>query len=315
MPEKRFSVRHGVSYNLNLCSVPYIKVIFFTSRDLQQKSVVKSMIKQKDSLYLTGGIAHTMDLTAFTAKGFPGDFDRAIAEVGVAGIDRQQSQSTVRLCPETEQVLYGDYSPTHIRYLPGARPELEQIVAQLPGATQRERAIAAMNWVWQHVQHPHTCGPLAPNRAHSEEQLIGSQRGWCNEQARVFIALCEVMEIPARLCFLFHANARCGHTTAEAFLENRWAFFDPTFNLSVELPDGRLAEARELSGPYRELAHQAYHRPLQEYYARTQPFVEDEPGWNPRERPEINRGGDLLAHIGFCNYIVEGAEAVSCTEK
>lgn len=252
-----------------------------------------------------------MDLTPFTAKGFPGDFDRAIAEVGVAGIDRQQSQSAVLLCEQTEQFLYNNYSPTIIRYTQGTRPELERIVAQLSGDTPRARALSAMNWVSRNVQHPHTCGPLAPDRAHSEEQLIGSQRGWCNEQARVFVALCEVMEIPSRLCFLFHANAKCGHTTAEVFLENRWAFFDPTFDLAVELPDGRLAEARELSGAQRELAHRAYQRPLQEYYARTQPFVADEPGWNPRERPQVDRGGDLLAHIGLCNYIIEGAQAVS----
>ena len=41
-----------------------------------------------------------MDLSPYIAKGFPGVFDQAIAEVGVAGIDKQQSQSTVRLCPD-----------------------------------------------------------------------------------------------------------------------------------------------------------------------------------------------------------------------
>ena len=216
----------------------------------------------------------------------------------------------VRLCPETEQILYGEYSPTCIQYSQNSRPELEQIVAQLPNESQRDRAIAAMNWVCQNVQHPHTYGPIAPNRALSEEQLIKSQLGWCNEQARVFVALCEVMEIPARLCFLFHSNLVCGHTTAEVFLENRWAFFDSTFNLTVELPDGGLAEARKLSGPLRELAHRAYHRPLVEYYARTHPFVQNEPGWNPRERPHVYRGGDLLAYIGICNYMIDGARAV-----
>ena len=251
-----------------------------------------------------------MDLTPYIAQGFPGDFDRAIAEVGVAGIDRQQSQSAVRLCAATEAVLYGEYSPTRIRYTRGARPLLEAITDTLVGDTPRDRALAAMRWVWRRVQHPHTCGPLAPDRAFSEEQLIGSHLGWCNEQARVFAALCEVMEIPARMCFLFHANGRCGHTTTEVFLDGRWAFFDPTFNVAVPLPDGRLAEARELSGPFRELAHQAYRQPLQDYYDRTLPFVLNEPGWKPGERPEIERGGDLLAHIGICNYIIEGVQTV-----
>jgi transglutaminase-like putative cysteine protease len=251
-----------------------------------------------------------MDLTPFIARGFPGDLDRAIAEVGVAGIDREQSQSAVRLCPETEAFLYDGYSPTRIRYRRGARPVLEEIAAPLAGATPRQSALALMRWVCEQVQHPHICGPTAPNRAYSEEQLITSGRGWCNEQARVFVALCEVLEIPARLCFLFHSNLRSGHTTAEVYLDNRWAFFDPTFDLTVELPDGRLAEARELSGEFREMAHHAYRQPLQEYYARSQPFVANEPGWNPRDRPTVERGGDLLAFIGICNYLTEGVEAV-----
>ena len=259
--------------------------------------------RQKDDLL--------MDLTPYIAKGFPGELDRGIAEVGVAGIDREQSLGLVRLCPETEATLYSDFSPTRLRYALGARPDLERIVAQLPDGTPRERVLAAMTWVGQHVQHPHTCGPLVPNRGFTEEQLIDSQRGWCNEQARVFVSLCEVMEIPARMCFVFHANTRCGHTTAEVFLEGRWAFFDPTFDVTVELPDGRLAEARELSGAQRELAHAAYRAPLHAYYKRAQPFVADEPGWNPRERPTEERGGDLLAHIGFSNYVIEGASIVA----
>lgn len=251
-----------------------------------------------------------MDVTPYIAKGFPGNFDRAIAEVGVGGIDREQSQGMVRLCPETEAFLYDGYSPTRIRYNRGSRPRLEEIAARLHGTTPRERATAAMAWICEQVKHPHTCGPLRPDRAHTEEELIDSERGWCNEQTRVFVALCEVMEIPARLVFLFHENEVSGHTTAEVYIDGRWAFFDITFNLTVELPDGRLAEARELSGPYRELAHEAYRPALADYYTRTHPFVENEPGWNPRERPHVDRGGDLLAYIGICNYLIEGVEAV-----
>ena len=203
-----------------------------------------------------------MDVSAYKAKGFPGNFDEAIANVGVGGIDREQSQGMIRLCPETEAYLYDGFTPTSISYRTGSRPELEAIVAQLPGETDRERVIAAMEWVYRTVVHPHNTGPLAPDRALSEEALIASGGGWCNEQMRVFIALCEVMELPARLSFLFHANEVCGHTTAEVFLEGRWAWFDPTFNLYAELPGGRLADSRELSQQYRELAHEAYREPL-----------------------------------------------------
>ena len=252
-----------------------------------------------------------IDLTPYIAKGFPGDLDEKIANVGVAGIDREQAHNMVRLCPETEAVLYGsEYSPTNIRYRRGSRPELEKIASQLAGETDRERALAAMDWVYRNVGHPYIVGHMRPDRAYTEEQLIDSKCGWCNEQARVFIGLCQVMEIPARLCFINHVNALCGHTTAEAYVDGRWAFFDPTFNVSVELPDGHLAEARQLSGTYREFAHAAYREPLQKTYAQIQPFVEEEPGWCESDRPKVDRGGDLLNTIGICNYLIEGVEVI-----
>lgn len=252
-----------------------------------------------------------MDLTPYIARGFPGKLDEAIACVGVAGIDREQAQSMIRLCPETEAELYeGDYSARAIRYRKGSRPVLEEIAATFPQGNPRAYALAALEWVRDTLIHPHLVEPTPPNRALSEEALIESRRGWCNEQARVFIALCEVREIPARLCFVNHANTVCGHTAAEVFLDGRWAFFDATFNLVVELPDGRLAEARELTGKHRDLAHKAYKPALEDYFAKSQPYVKDLPSWGVADRPDPERGGDLLDTIGICNYLIDGVEAV-----
>lgn len=252
-----------------------------------------------------------MDLSPYTAKGFPGNSDAGIAEVAVHGLDREQAQSMVRLCAETEATLYGpDFSARAVRYQAGSRPALEQIVVGLRKATPRECALSAMQWVYDNVAHPHVYGPTAPDRALSEEALIESTCGWCNEQARVFIALCQVMEMPARLCFIHHSNARCGHTATEVYLDGRWAFFDMTFNLTIELPDGRLAEARELSGTSRDLAHAAYRPVLERHYQRIQPFVEAAPGWRRADRPDAECGGDLMDTIGICNYLIDGVQAL-----
>ena len=256
--------------------------------------------------------AATLDLSPYIAKGFPGTYDEAIAKVGVAGIDREQAQAMVRVCPETEAHLYatqGGFTPTRVRYRRGSRPELEKIVATFRGKTPLERATEAMRWVAQHVVHPHLVGPTAPNRAMSEEQLIGSKLGWCNEQTRVYVALTEAMEIPSRLCFVFHENLRSGHTCAESYLEGRWAYVDVTFEIIARLPDGRLAEGRDLSGPHRKVAHEAYRPSLTAYYGKAKPFVEKEPGWRSADRPTADRGGDLLAYLGITNYLIEGCEA------
>ena len=251
-----------------------------------------------------------MDLTPYMAKGFPGDADRGIAEVPVAGIDREQAQSMVRVCAETEALLYGpEFSPQAIRYHAGNRPTLEAVTTSLPSGGGEEFVLAASEWVRTHVRHPHLVGMTPPDRGLTEEELIASGVGWCNEQARVFIALCEVREIPARLCFLFHRNERCGHTAAEVLLGGKWSFVDVTFRTWVRLPDGTLATGLELSRDYRALAHAAYREPFLEYLANIRPEFENVPGWGVRDRPAADTAGDMLEVLGICNYVIEGAEA------
>jgi len=250
-----------------------------------------------------------MDLTPYIAAGFSDDFDAMIANTPVRGIDRDQVQRAVRLCPETEHHLYeGGYSPTRVRYRAGARPVLEAIVADWRSTSPRASVLAAVAWVNRHVTHPHHTGPLRFDRAMTEEAIIESGIGWCNEQARVLIALCEVMDIPARLCFLFHESGRCSHAAGEAFVEGRWAFVDATFNVSVPLPDGRLAEGRELSCAHRESAHRAYAPALRRYYEAMAMEPEEASGWNRVFRPHPDRGGDLLHVLGISNYVTAGVE-------
>ncbi|WP_194927007.1 transglutaminase-like domain-containing protein [Catenulispora pinisilvae] len=258
-----------------------------------------------------------MLLSDYIARGFPGGLDAAIAAVGVGGVDRIQAQCQLRYCPETDGALYPPHPQRQtLKYEPDSRPVLEAIAARLGGGTARERAQAAMRWVNVHVVHPHHVDErVPPDRALSEEDIVASGAGWCNEQARVLISLCEVGGIAGRLCFVYHDNLRCGHTAVELDLDGRWAFFDPTFDVSVELPDGRLAEARELSGASRALAHQAYREPLAEYYEHCRPWVEDEPGWGFADRPSVEAGGDLLAYLGFTHYLIDGVTRRGTTAR
>lgn len=261
---------------------------------------------------LPSAVAPLTSMAAYTACGFPGDTDQGIANVGVAGIDREQTLGLIRLCEQTEAYLYeGDYSPRRIAYQPGSRPQLEAIARALPGDTAYTMAKATMQWVYEHVDHPFTYGDVPPDRALSEDALIDSGVGWCNEQARVFIALCEVRELPGRLLFEFHANGISGHTVAEVCIDERWVFFDPTFNVTAQLPDGRPAEGRELRGAFRQSAHDAYREHLAASYAQFRPSVEDVPGWRTADRPAVETGGDLLAELGVCNYLIDGVKPVA----
>lgn len=233
-------------------------------------------------------------------------------KLAVEGIDLEQPMSAILLTEDTQPILYGpDFSPTRIRYIPGSRPVLEKIAAGLAGSTPRQRADAAMYWVIENVKHPYLAGFTAKNRAMTEEDLIASGFGWCNEQSRVLIALNEVMGTPGRLSFLSHQNGRCGHCTLELFLDGKWAWYDPTFAVRVELPDGSLGTSAELSGPYRALAHAVYQPILAECFPKLLPYVEEEAGWKTADRMKIDAGGDLLHTIGICNYVIDGCEVVN----
>ena len=59
-----------------------------------------------------------MDLSPYTCRGFPGDFDSLMRDVPVAGIDRQQTRSMIRLCDATESTLYGRISTKGRRLRP-----------------------------------------------------------------------------------------------------------------------------------------------------------------------------------------------------
>jgi hypothetical protein len=234
-----------------------------------------------------------MDLSDYTCRGFPGDFDALMRDVPVVGIDRAQTHAMVRLCEATEPILYcADFSPRRLRYIAGSRPRLQAIADHLHHDPHR-----ALQWVREHVQHPNFLGkPCPPDRGMSEEQLIDAGIGWCNEQSRVFIALCEVMEMPARLVFLFHGNGKTSHTATEVLRNGKWAMFDVTYGVRVALADKTFAEARELRGRFRDIAHDPYEAPLREYYrGKTPPF-------------DLSRGGDLFEAIGICNYIIDGVE-------
>ena len=250
-------------------------------------------------------------MTQINVHALPLYIDPSSVQLAVEGIDLDQAKSAILLDSDTESILYGaDFSPTIIRYIRGSRPKLEEIAARLRGDIPSQSAETALWWVIDNIRHPYFSGPIPKNRAITEEEIIESGVGWCNEQARVFIALCEVMGIPGRMCFLSHRNGKCGHATAEVYLERKWAWFDVTFGVWVQLPDGKPATAWELSHTYRDLASNAYRPALERCESLYMPFIENEPGWRSGERVTPDAGGDLMHTIGICNYVIDGVEVI-----
>lgn len=186
-------------------------------------------------------------LTPYVGKnGLPAQWrPRNMLGSSVRGIDRYQANQFVYYRAETAAYLDKEYTPLVVNYKIGTFPGYENLAAQYATGAQSgtARAMAlllAMPKFFRHPTMPPLGVPARPDRGLDDEPLLASGSGWCNEQARVFIRLCQVSGIPARMVHLFGQN----HTVAEFFADGRWALAD-TSNFFV-VPDPAAANGSGL---------------------------------------------------------------------
>jgi len=72
----------------------------------------------------------------------------------------------------------------------------------------------------------------------TEEDLLRSGHGWCNEQARVLVALTQVAELPSRLVFAHSRDGKAGHVATEVYVDGKWVLVDQTEGLVFVRKDG-----------------------------------------------------------------------------
>jgi len=173
---------------------------------------------------------------------------KAMLASAVKGVDRYQANQFVYYGPKTAEYLYREYTPLEVDYKPGTLPAYEQFAAShLAGAkTETAKAVAllmAMPASFKHPSMPPIGISVGPSRNLDDEALLASGCGWCNEQARVFIRLCQVAGIPARMIHLFGQN----HTVAEFYADGHWALADATNFFVVPATNTRVADDKLLS--------------------------------------------------------------------
>src|SRR5262249_55274112 len=83
-----------------------------------------------------------------------------------------------------------------------------------------------------------------------DKELLKSGKAWCNEQSRVYVRLCQVAGIPARMIFLFYSehpfpDRRSGHVVSEFFADGHWSLSDNTWLCVFPAADGHLMSALE----------------------------------------------------------------------
>lgn len=177
---------------------------------------------------------------------------------GVAGVDHWQANHFIVWRPETAAYLYGKTPPDPLNYRKGMLPHYEHVAERFAGHLRSavEKATAFVcHALPAQILHP-TIPPIGPycraDRGLLDEPLLASGCGFCNEQARVFVRLCQVSGIPARLVYLFYADKVTGHTTAEFWTGEKWAMVDVSWYLVFPGPDGTLMSARDCHGDERQ---------------------------------------------------------------
>lgn len=229
----------------------------------------------------------------------------------VAGVDRYHANHFVVYRPETAEFLYRDYTPTEVGYRAGTLPAYEKVVARHTAgrSSAREKAAALLAAMPEILKHPTVppCGPpVRADRGLLDEPLLASGGGFCNEQARVFVRLCQVAGIPARLVFLFYADHRTGHTIAEFYVDGRWSMADTSWFCLFPAEDGHFLSAAEAhdDGPNHARVQAVYRRRFEELLKLTDEQLGDrDRSGEPRKGLEERlRKPDNLGAFGLVNY-------------
>ncbi|MFB3891036.1 MAG: transglutaminase domain-containing protein [Phycisphaerae bacterium] len=158
------------------------------------------------------------------------------------GVDVEVIDDQITLNQKTVEYLYSDYTPLGIHYVEGSRPLLEAVVAQnvKPGMTARQKALALM----RRVRDNQDMGLARPSLFYggTEEELLKRGALMCNEVSRLYVCLCQIAGVPARL----HCAHISGHMMTEVHADGKWGWIDPMKGLAPVLDNDRPASAWEL---------------------------------------------------------------------
>lgn len=158
------------------------------------------------------------------------------------GVDVEVIEEMVILDDRTVEYLYGEHTPLELAYEPGSRPLLEAVVAGtiLEDMSDRQKALALMRRVRDNQDH----GLARPGlfNGGNEEELLKRGALMCNEVSRLYVCLCQIAGIPARL----QCSHISGHMMTEVYTEGRWGWIDPMKGMAAVLDDDRPANTWEL---------------------------------------------------------------------
>jgi transglutaminase-like putative cysteine protease len=139
----------------------------------------------------------------------------------------------IRLADVSRDFIYNRHTSALICYVPGSRPVLEKIARKICARARSplHRVTLLAQFVaeevrWAGFYERETGRRLPDDRNLTEEQILQSGFGWCNEQARLLCTLAQISEIPARLVFGSNRPGTYGHVVTEVLTHKGWMLID-----------------------------------------------------------------------------------------
>ena len=139
------------------------------------------------------------------------------------GVDIEVIDDQLALTAKTVEYLYSDFTPAEMHYVPGSRPMLEAVVREhvTDRMSDRDKALALM----RRVRDNQDTGLANPGLfcGGDEEDLLKRGALMCNEVSRLYVCLCQIAGLPARL----HCSHISGHMMTEVQTDGQWGWIDP----------------------------------------------------------------------------------------
>jgi hypothetical protein len=235
---------------------------------------------------------------------FPKIADRYVPPV--AGIDLAQSLNYTDATGLPLNWFYESFTYPRVFYQKGSRPGLEQFLARRrvkgkPSLALLQKLLTAVAQAMPH----YICLTFEGigNRGWTEEELLESGHGWCNEQARVFVALAQVLGMPARLVFAA-MKIKKGHVVAEVYVGGKWVLTDPIAAFIFRRKNGRPVNLLDIKSS-KAVAREADAR-YQACIDRSRRDAVDKSIWDKHVAWGVKgRKAIALFHaVGYCNYFI-----------
>jgi hypothetical protein len=234
-------------------------------------------------------------------KAYIFNYEQFAANYG-EGVEFQLRREQVILCPQTVDYLYSKFTPSVVKYVKGSRPELEKEVntAIANCKKNQEKALALMRFCRDLKEKDTIKWGQGYVFGGTEEYIIEEGSDICECLGRLYVALCEIAGLPARI--VMHDIG--GHITAEVNIDGSWGYIDPKTGLYFLKKDNTLASTWEVwTNP--SLMH------TQSDAVKAD--LKDKPGWEEKIKKCEDQYFNIKEVIGFENYTLSDCSKYNYT--